>query len=208
MRRTIFLVALLLPSAAFAKETLEWIDILGPEAVGELRAQTYDERIAKNFVGTRDVAGLLVGGGIGVRPVFRFPSGVRFSIEASGTWGRQYDAGRAFSYSTVTRAEFLTGLGYELHIGKSLALHTATLMGLDAHWMDSTPQYVLLDATANAAATAPRSSSLERINLRLGQQVGAHLQLANAVALYADGSIDYDGQWRVRAGIAIGKLLR
>jgi hypothetical protein len=27
-------------------------------------------------------------------------------------------------------------------------------------------------------------------------------------ALYADGTIDYDGQWRVRAGIAIGERLR
>ena len=208
MRRTSFLVVamLVLPASARAKDkdSFEYIDLLTAEAVGELSTQTYDERIKKDFVGTREVAGVLVGGGIGIRPVWRFPSGVRLSIEASGVWGRLRDADNNFSYSTVTRAEFLTGIGYELHLGKSVALHTATMIGLDAQWFDASPRYVLLDSTAS---TSP-SSSLERVNLRLGQQVGAHVQLANAVALFADGTLDYDGQWRIRAGISIGKLLR
>ena len=210
MRRTIFpLLALAaLSSTANAKETLEYLDLLGAEVVGEINTQTYDEKIDKRFVGTRDVAGLLVGGGIGVRPVFVLPSGLRFSIEVSGTWGRLRDADPGVSYSTMSRVEWLTGIGYELHLGKSWALHTASLVGLDAVWMDRAQQLQLFDATTNAASSALSSSSLSRTDLRLGQQIGAHVQLGKAFALYADGTIDYDGQWRVRAGIAIGERLR
>lgn len=210
MRRTIFpLLALAaLSSTANAKETLEYLDLLGAEVVGEINTQTYDEKIDKRFVGTRDVAGLLVGGGIGVRPVFVLPSGLRFSVEVSGTWGRLRDADPGVSYSTMSRVEWLTGIGYELHLGKSWALHTASLVGLDAVWMDRAQQIQLFDATTNAAASALSSSSLSRTDLRLGQQIGAHVQLGKAFALYADGTIDYDGQWRVRAGIAIGERLR
>lgn len=210
MRRLLFpLVAVAaLSSTANAKETLEYLDILGPEVVGELATQTYDEKVDKRFVGTRDVAGLFVGGGIGMRPVFVLPSGVRFSIEVSGTWGRLRDADPGVAYSTMTRAEWLTGLGYEWHLGRALSLHTESLVGLDAVWMDRAQQIQLFDATTGAAASAVASSSLSRIDLRLGQQVGAHVQLGKAFALYADGTIDYDGQWRVRAGIAIGERLR
>lgn len=210
MRSSIFpLVALAtLSSTAQAKETLEYLDLLGAEVVGEIDTQSYDEKIDKRFVGTRDVAGLLVGGGIGVRPVFVLPSGLRFSIEVSGTWGRLRDADPGVSYSTMSRVEWLTGIGYELHLGKSWALHTASLVGLDAVWMDRAQQIQLFDASTNAASAALASSSLSRIDLRLGQQLGAHVQLGKAFALYADGTIDYDGQWRVRAGIAIGERLR
>ncbi|MGZ3428354.1 MAG: hypothetical protein ACXVCV_17000 [Polyangia bacterium] len=200
------LTLLALSSSARAKETLEYMDLLTTEAVGELSTQTYDERVDKKFVGTREAAGVLVGGGIGIRPVFRFANGLRFSVEVSGTWGRLRDADPGVAYSTVTRAEFLTGLGYEIHVGRALALHTATLVGLDAAWMDRAQQIVLFDASANASPI--QSSSLSRVDLRLGQQLGAHVQLAKAVALYADGTLDYDGQWRVRAGIAIGQILR
>lgn len=210
MRSLIFpLVALAaFSSTANAKETLEYLDILGAEVVGEIDTQSYDEKVDKRFVGTRDVAGLLVGGGIGVRPVFVLPSGLRFSIEVSGTWGRLRDADPGVSYSTMSRVEWLTGIGYELHLGKSWSLHTASLVGLDAAWMDRAQQIQLFDATTNGATAALQSSSLSRIDLRLGQQVGAHVQLGKAFALYADGTIDYDGQWRVRAGIAIGERLR
>jgi len=210
MRRTIFpLLALAaLSSTANAKETLEYLDLLGAEVVGEIDTQTYDEKIDKKFVGTRDVAGLLVGGGIGVRPVFVLPSGLRFSIEVSGTWGRLRDADPGVSYSTMSRLEWLTGIGYELHLGKRWALHTASLIGLDAAWMDRAQQIQLFDASTNAATATLASSSLSRIDLRLGQQIGAHVQLGKAFALYADGTLDYDGQWRVRAGIAIGERLR
>src|SRR5690349_20708823 len=118
MRRTIFLACLLCPSLAGAGETLEYLDLLSPEIVGELGTQSYDERADKRFVGTREVAGVLVGGGIGLRPVWRLPHGVRFSIETSGTWGRLRDADPRVAYGTVARVEFLTGLGWEAHLGR------------------------------------------------------------------------------------------
>jgi hypothetical protein len=210
MRSPIFplVAALALSSTAHAKETLEYLDILGAEAVGELGTQIYDEKIDKRFVGTRDVAGLFVGGGIGARPVFVLPSGVRFSLEVSGTWGRVRDADPGVAYSTMTRVEWLTGLGYELHVGRSWSLHTASLIGLDAVWMDRAQQVQLFDVATGAAAASLASSSLSRTDLRLGQQVGVHLQLGKSFALYADGTLDYDGQWRARAGIAIGDRLR
>ncbi len=211
MRHTIFLglaAIALFPSVARAKDTLEYIDILSAEVVGEIGTQSYDERVDKMFVGNRDVAGVLVGGGIGARPVWVLPSGVRFSIEVSGTWGRLRDADPNVAYSTVTRAEFLTGLGYELHLGRSVALHTASLIGLDAQWMDRAQRVELFDATTGAAMASTASSSLSRVDLRLGQLIGAHVQVGKSFALFADGTIDYDGQWRVRAGIAIGERLR
>jgi hypothetical protein len=211
MRHTIFLgfVAIaLFPSVARAKDTLEYIDLLTAEVVGEIGTQTYDEHVNEMFVGNRNVAGVLVGGGIGARPVWVLPSGVRFSIEVSGTWGRLRDADPGVAYSTVARAEFLTGIGYELHLGRSLTLHTASLIGLDAEWMDRAQQVVLFDATSGAATASTALSSLSRVDLRLGQQIGAHVQVAKWVAVFADGTIDYDGQWRARAGIAIGERLR
>ncbi len=151
---------------------------------------------------------MLVGGGIGIRPVFVLPSGVRFSIAVGGTWGRLRDADPGVAYSTATRFEFLTGLGYELHLGRTVSLHTATLLGVDAQWLDRAQNVALFDASAAGGAVALSSSSLSRVDLRLGQQLGAHVQLAGAIALYADGTIDYDGQWRLRAGIAFGRILR
>jgi hypothetical protein len=204
MRRIAFLVLVIgCPALAEAKEdTLEYIDLLAVEAVGEIKTQTYDERVNKSFVGTRELGGTLLGGGVGMRPVFRFANGVRLSLEVSGTWGRLRDGDPAWAYSTVTRAEFLTGLGYELTLCR-LSLHTATMVGLDAMWLDAAPRFVLYDAAG--AAVTPASSSLSRIDMRLGQQLGAHVQVASAVALFADGTLDYDGQWRVRIGIAIGR---
>jgi len=208
MRSATFLLCVwAFTSTAHAKETLEYLDLLGAEVVGELGTQTYDERVDKRFVGTRDVAGILVGGGVGLRPVLRFAHGVRFSMEVAGTWGRLRDADPGAAYSTVARAEFLTGLGWEAHLGRAVTLHTASLVGLDAVWMDRAQQVVFLDASTGAPSASP-SSSLSRVDLRLGQQIGAHVQVAKAIALFADGTLDYDGQWRARAGIAIGEPLR
>src|SRR5215813_7011643 len=132
MRRIAFLVLIVgSPALAEAKEeTLEYVDLLAVEAVGELKTQTYDERVDKSFVGTREIGGTLLGGGVGFRPVFRFPNGVRLSLEVSGTWGRLRDGDPAWAYSTVTRVEALTGLGYELTLCRALTLHTATMIGL------------------------------------------------------------------------------
>ena len=204
-----FLVTLLsFPSLSSAKESLGYRSISSAEVVGELSTRTYDVRADKRFVGNREEAGILVGGGVGVRPVFRLANGVRLSLEVSGVWGRLRDADANSSYSTVARVEFLTGLGYEWQLGRALVLHTASLIGLDYQTFEVAPRYQFFDASTAATAATNPTLKMDRVDLRLGQQLGAHVQLASAVALFADGTIDYDGQWRVRAGIAIGQPLK
>jgi hypothetical protein len=189
MRTTLLLLVCAQPASAFK---LEYVDFLGPEIVGELQPRAYDLKIDDKFVGvTRLHPGTLVLGGIGLRYVGREPSGnsnggVRISFEVSGEWGRFQDS----PFSTVSRAEVLGGVGYEGTLG-ILVLHTATILGIDYQTFD-----------------LGKNQSVDMVALRAGQQVGAHLQIASCVALYADGTIDWDGQWRVRAGISVGELLR
>jgi hypothetical protein len=191
MRKTIFF--LLLGTPAFANNfKIEYLDFLGPEAVGELQPRIYDLNLSDKFTGvTQFKTNPLIAGGFGLRLIGREPSGnsnggVRFSAEASGEWGRFMNT----PTSVVSRAEVLGGIGYEGTLG-ILVLHTATVIGFD---------YQSFDIGKNA--------SLDTWSLRAGQQVGLHLQVASAVALYADGTIDWDGQWRVRAGISVGELIK
>jgi len=192
MRKTLVFV-MLLTTPAFAKGfKLEFLDFLSPEVVGELQPRAYDLKLDDKFTGvTQFRANPLVSGGFGLRLIGREQSGesnggVRFSFESSGQWGRFQNS----ATSTVTRAELLGGLGYEGTLG-ILVLHTATVFGLE---------YQSFDIGKNA--------NLSTFTLRAGQQVGMHLQVASAVFLYADGTLDYDGQWRVRAGISVGELIR
>jgi hypothetical protein len=184
---------LLIGSPAFANNfKLEYLDFLGPEVVGELQPRTYDLHLDDKFTGvTQFKTNPLVAGGFGLRFVGREASGnsnggVRFSVEASGDWGRFMNS----PTSVVSRAEMLGGVGYEGTLG-ILVLHTETVIGFDYQTFD-----------------LGKGSSLETFSLRAGQQVGMHLQIASAVAIYADGTMDWDGQWRVRAGISVGELIK
>jgi hypothetical protein len=207
-------ILLTLAAPALAKDSpIEYLDILSPEVVGEFGSRDYDlrETFSKNdtrFVGTQSLGGgLELAGGLGLRLCLRFPPGVRVSLEGSVAAGRFYGANGPFdSYSTITRGEFLTGLGYELTVGKILTLHTATMVGLDIDSLDAAGYRAAGAALASTApdGTPPPGWSLEAISFRLGQQVGLHLQVAKPVAVYADATFDYDGQWRVRAGVSIG----
>jgi hypothetical protein len=212
MRRTCFLVALVLaPATAQAKPSnsyFEYLDILAGEAVGELRGQTYDVSNGDHFARNMTLGGIYAGGGFGLRPVYRFPHGVRLSLETSAAWGRLHVNNSAFDFSMMTRAEFLTGVGWETTLGRVLVLHTATIIGLDAAWVNATPHKTSLDAATGqptSGGSDAQGFGLSRTDLRLGQQVGAHVQLSNWIALFADGTLDYDGQWRARAGVALGR---
>jgi hypothetical protein len=218
--RTLVPVALLAlaSTSAGAREThfpFEYLDLLGAEAVGEFAARAYD---VNETIGTEkdrftgNVAlkgGQLYGGGLGLRLVMRFDCGLRLSTELSGTFGRLYNVdGPWSSYSSVTRAEILGGVGYEWTIGERLVLHTATIIGVQFQDFDAAglraAQAALMSPSTGAGAALPPGFSLQAIDLRLGQQVGLHVQVAKMVALYGDATFDYDGQWRVRAGVAIG----
>ena len=192
MKKIVGLVLLVSAPASASHFQLVYCDFLGPEVVGELQPRTYDVHADGKFTGVTSFSSEpLVAGGIGLRLVGREPTGshnhgVRFSFEGAGDWGRFMNAGT----STVTRGELLGGLGYEGTIGP-VVLHTATVLGFDYQSFDVDP-----------------TSSLKMFSLRAGQQVGMHVQLASWVALYADATVDWDGQWRVRAGISAGERLR
>lgn len=201
MRKPIIAFFLLIGSPAFANNfKLEYLDFLGPEAVGELQPRTYDLHLDDKFTGiTQFKTNPLIAGGFGLRFVGREPSGhssggVRFQAEAAGEWGRflSGEAGLlvATPTSVVSRAELLGGIGYEGTLG-ILVLHTSTVIGFDYQSFD-----------------IGKNTNLDTWSLRAGQQVGLHLQVASAVAIYADGTLDWDGQWRVRAGISVGELIR
>jgi hypothetical protein len=192
--RKLLLLLLVVSRSAYAGVGLkiEGLDFLGPEVVGELQPRTYDLSLGGKYSGPISVQSPpLVTGGFGIRLVVREPSGrsnsgVRFSYEASGQWGRFNDG----PYSTVSRYELLGGVGYEGTLG-ILVLHTATIVGLDYQAFD-----------------LGKDASVNMVSLRAGQQVGARLQVSDWVALYADGTIDWDGQWRVRAGFSISRLFK
>jgi hypothetical protein len=192
MRITFVFVTLLTTPALANGFKLEYLDFLSPEIVGELQPRTYDFQLNDKFVGVaRMRPNPLVAGGFGLRLVGREPSGnsnggVRFSVESSGEWGRFQDS----PFGTVSRAELLGGIGYEGTLG-ILVLHTATIFGFDYQSFD-----------------IGKGANLSTFSLRAGQQVGVHLQVASCLFLYADGTVDWDGQWRVRAGISVGELIR
>jgi len=226
MRRLLLVTAITAVSSvarAGGGSALEYIDFLSPELVGEIGSRTYDlrETVAKDdkrFVGSVPLDGGVLGaGGVGFRLMLRFDPrqsaltppkhGLHVSFEASVGFGRLRGAQGPFDdYATVTRGEFLSGLGYEWSLGRHVVLHTATMIGVSIQSMDAAN----LRGTTAALSTIPTGAapppgfSLEATDLRLGQQVGLHVQVARWVALFGDGTIDYDGQWRVRAGIALG----
>ena len=197
-----------LPESTPKKNIVEYADILVGEAVGEFRNREYD---VGSFTGTTTLGGGMgLYGGAGIRYVLGFQNGVRLNFDGSVAWGRLRDVdGPWSSYSTVMRGEILSGVGYEVRLGDVVVLHTATVMGLAGQQMKAIAERAVLAAAGTAPTPTLQSSvELKEIGLRLGQQVGAHIQLADSVALYADATFDYDGQWRVRAGFAIGRPIR
>jgi hypothetical protein len=213
MRLCLALLALSVASSTAAasgpklQTPLEYIDLLSAQVVGELGDRLYDVEANKKFVGNQMLRrGYQVTGGIGARLVMRFHPGVRLSLSLAGQFGRLFDVEGPFdAYSKLTRIEGLVGVGYEFTCGKILTLHTQTVMGFDYQYFEATGSiFAQAVRVPEAEMDAPSPLRLNTVNLRLGQEVGAHLQIAKLVALYADATFDYDGQWRVRAGIAFG----
>lgn len=202
------------PSVAHAgRSPVEFVDLLSPEVVGRVAgAQTVDLRRGDEFLGTTKVpGGLFVGGGFGLRLVLRLDWGVRFSLEASGAWGRFQEPPPAFaSTSLVTRAEALSSLGYEVPLGRWAAIHTATVIGLDYTAYDATLREgaaLVAPSTGVGVARGTGSVAVRDVAMRLGQQIGAHVAIYKALALFGDATFDWDGQYRVRFGISIGEIL-
>lgn len=202
---------------AAAKVKGGYLDILLAEAVGDFGTQQYDVYRSHDgsdvFVGTQPLdrrQGTLLAAGFGLRLIFATENGLRFSGEVSVQGGRLVGSSDPLLLtSTVTRAEVMAGFGYQAALGP-LVLHTAGLLGSDYSSLKAT--LAPFSATAlgsTAAAPGPQGVgddfTLRRWGLRLGVQVGAHVQVSKLTALYADATLDYDGQWRARCGIAIGE---
>lgn len=205
----------LLARPAAAKVDGGYVDLLLAEGVGELGAQQYDVYRQRDgnetFVGNLALDrrhGTLLAAGFGLRLAFAIQGGLRISGEGSVQGGRLVGASdAALLTSTVTRGELLAGIGYQVALGP-LVLHTSGLLGGDYQSLHVAPAPVAMAAlTTSAAVPAPTDDelTLRRWGLRLGLQVGAHVQLTKLAALYGDATIDYDGQWRTRFGIAVGE---
>lgn len=201
------------PAAARGDKSY-FLDILTAEVVGERGTRSYDleARLPRDdketgaFIGTQEVrGGTFVGGGFGLRWVFGLDCGLHLAFESSIQGGRFSGATMPWnSSSRAWRAEFLTTVGYQLDLGP-LTPHLGLVFGTDGMgfdvagakdkgWPEPGP-----DGTGGLLGY-----SMSRWDLRAGVQVGAHINVHKAIALYADGTMDYDGQWRVRAGLAFG----
>jgi hypothetical protein len=210
MRHTLALLLLTATAHAANKSPLEYVDLLSPEVVGELGSRDYDTTVKvdkeSRFLGQTTLGkGMFVGAGVGLRVVLRWDPGVRISVEGSAAWGDLRNVDSPFrAHATAVRGELLSGIGFEHTIAKRLTLHTATIVGLDIQEVDATGSRHTQAVVIPGAADAPQNAKLRAIDLRLGQQVGLHIHLVSIVALYADATFDYDGQYRIRAGIALG----
>lgn len=202
---------------AAAKIRGGYVDLLLAEAVGDLGSQQYDVYRHRDgndvFVGTLPLdrrQGTLLAAGFGMRLSFATDNGLRFSGEVSVQGGRLIGStDPSLLTSTSTRAEALAGFGYQATLGP-VVLHTAGLLGGDYSSLKArpAPAQIAVGGTSGFASgtSAPDDDLLlQRWGLRLGVQVGAHVQVAKLAALYADATLDYDGQWRTRCGIAIGE---
>ncbi len=190
-----------------------YLDLLGAEAVGEFRGQKYDAyRMRDNqevFVGNQQLAKqTLLAGGLGLRVVLVAGCGLRFSGEGSLQGGRLLgDNKSALAESVVLRGELLGGIGYQHNLGP-FVLHAAGIFGGDYASLKVAPQPAGVSALSlptGASSAVGDDLTLRRWGLRLGAQLGAHLQVSKLAALYGDVTFDYDGQWRSRLGIAIGE---
>jgi len=219
MARWVGVAVLLLSSLAGATEKkdfglhLEYLDLLGPEVVGETGDRRYDVGQGSVHLGTVNLqGGQMLGGGVGLRAVFTNLTGVRLSVESSYFAGRFREGSVALpDLGVIARAELLGSLGIEGTIGEIFTIHTATVTGLDYSEFDAraslfSPRAIATPMPASGSQPAtPVGTHLSNTSMRLGQQVGVHIQIAKMIAMYADGTYDYDGQWRVRAGISIGR---
>ena len=112
--------------------------------------------------------------------------------------------------STALRAELLGSVGYQLAFGP-LVWHVAGVLGCDfmsfkvaQPTFGSAPMAISGSTGASALPPTAEELQLERFGLRAGAQTGLRVQMSELSALYSDVTFDYDGQWRVRFGIAVG----
>jgi hypothetical protein len=185
-----------------------YFDFIVPEVVGELRDKTYDlsRQVGDDwrFVGNTKVGkGLYTGGGFGIHVLVAWPKVLLVGGEASVTGGRITDAQLPFAAtSTALHYSLAAQIGVQ-HAFSVAMIHAAAVIGFDGMRFDvaGPPQG---ESLVGGGGDAPPGYRLERFDMRAGLQLGVHVNVARLMALWADGEIDYDGQYRFRAGLAIG----
>src|SRR5579871_2556603 len=199
---------------ARADDTWGYVDVLSPEMVGELRSHTYDlnqqvDKDTSQFVGNQTVGGgRFLGGGFGVRGIVGGGNGFFGGGEAYVGGGRITGADLPWaSTSTAMHYTVLGEVGWALPVKELLSLHAAAVFGFDGMRFDvANPQAPVGAATtaAGGMAAAPGGFTLSRFELRAGVQIGVHINLYKVFGVFADGTIDYDGEYRIRFGLAFG----
>jgi hypothetical protein len=212
MRRALVALMILVTAPAHANDLYGYYDFIVPEVVGQIGARDYDlyAKVGDDtrFAATQPVAGgTYVGGGFGLHVLVVMHHGLLVGGEASVSGGRIDGAQLPWgSTSTAMHYRVATNLGYALSLGQVAMIHAAGVLGFDGMRFDVAgplaPVAALTDGSG--APVTPTGFQLSRFDLRAGATVGVHVNLAKVVAVWADGEIDYDGQWQVRAGIAIG----
>jgi hypothetical protein len=197
-------------AAARANDLHGYYDILIPEAVGELREKQYDlsQQVGDGdwrFVGnTRVKRGLYTGGGFGLHVLVAWPRLLLIGGEASVTGGRLNGAEMPWTAtSTALHYSVLAQVGIQ-HCFEIVMLHASAVFGVDGMRFDVAGASDGVALLTGPGTDGPPSYRLSRYDLRAGVQVGIHVNVARFVALWVDGEIDYDGQYRVRGGLAIG----
>ena len=211
------LLGVLAARPALANASGGYFDLLSPEVVSESGSKTYDlnqtfgtgSDSRSVFLGNTIVkGGTFYGAGFGMRGLLHMENGVVLGFEGMVAGGRIKGADLPWaSQSVATHMDVLFTVGYGVDLGP-LMIHGAVVFGGD---------YMSFDVAGPTNGREPLSSammgvdpsmgalSLSRWDLRAGLQAGAHIQLADGVGIFGDGTYDYDGQWRFRVGLAFGK---
>lgn len=210
-------------SSATAAKGTAYLDFLTVQAAGEFRSQSYDVYSHTggddHFVGNLDLAkGTFLGGGLGLRLAYTTKIGIRVSGEGAFSGGRLVGIDAPWlASSTVLRGELLSGLGYQFATGP-LAVHLSFVFGADyqsfrvpsgAFARSAVSVYQgFTPSVVSPIVADPDDYKLSRWGLRVGGQIGTHVQIAELIALFGDATFDYDGQWRARIGLSVGNTGR
>jgi hypothetical protein len=214
--RTLIAPALALLAAlagrAQANDLYGYYDIIIPEAVGEIDAKTYDlsAKVGKDdnrFIGNQVLkGGQYVGAGFGLH-VLVVHDGLLLGGEASISGGRIQGAEAPWAaMSEAMHYSMMLNVGYALSLGERVMIHGAGVLGFDGMQLEvAGPMSGVATLTGgDGQPIQPLGYHLERHDLRLGLTGGVHFNIAKFVAIWADGEIDTDGQWRARGGLAFG----
>lgn len=206
MRRGLFLIALAVAAPAHANDLYGYYDISVLDVVGEIGAKTYDRaQPGGRFAGNEQVRGGVYSGGgfgLGVQVVHH---GFLFGAEAQVSGGRIDGAELPWrSTSSAMHYAVTTDAGYAVSLGPVAMIHAAAVLGFDGMRFDVADPTSPLALAIAGGSPAPPGATLSRFDLRLGAVLAVHLNLAKIVAVYGSAEIDYDGQYRVTAGLAIG----